>query len=69
MLLAGGGAAFFYLQRAGDDDGGTAAAAAAGAIDAVWVTGRPRAQGGRHPLHENAAAGFVAARRQLLNTP
>ncbi|MBN8751277.1 8-oxoguanine deaminase [Xylophilus ampelinus] len=39
------------------------------AIDAVWVAGRPRAQGGRHPLHHSAAAGFVAARRQLLNTP
>jgi formimidoylglutamate deiminase len=39
------------------------------AIDAVWVAGRPLAQGGRHPLHENAAAGFVAARRQLRNTP
>ncbi|PZQ77258.1 MAG: formimidoylglutamate deiminase [Variovorax paradoxus] len=39
------------------------------AIDAVWVGGRPRAQRGRHPLHDSAAAGFVAARRQLLNTP
>ncbi len=39
------------------------------AIDAVWVGGRPRARRGRHPLHDSAAAGFVAARRQLLNTP
>ncbi|HZF83979.1 MAG TPA: formimidoylglutamate deiminase, partial [Burkholderiaceae bacterium] len=40
-----------------------------GAIDAVWVAGRARAHHGRHPLHDSAAAGFVAARRQLLNTP
>lgn len=39
------------------------------AIDAVWVAGRARAHHGRHPLHDSAAAGFVAARRQLLNTP
>ncbi|MDQ8002852.1 MAG: formimidoylglutamate deiminase [Pseudomonadota bacterium] len=39
------------------------------AIDAVWVAGRRRAHHGRHPLHDSAAAGFVAARRQLLNTP
>lgn len=36
------------------------------AIDAVWVAGRPLVQGGRHPLHDIALAGFVAARRQLL---
>ena len=36
------------------------------AIDAVWVAGRPRVQAGRHPLHDIASAGFVAARRQLL---
>jgi formimidoylglutamate deiminase len=37
------------------------------AIDAVWVAGRPRASAGRHPLHDSAAAAFVAARAQLLN--
>ena len=36
------------------------------AIDAVWVAGEPRVQAGRHRLHEGASAGFVAARRQLL---
>jgi len=36
------------------------------AIDAVWVAGQPRVQAGRHPLHDSALAGFVAARRQLL---
>ncbi|MDB5732290.1 MAG: formimidoylglutamate deiminase, partial [Variovorax sp.] len=36
------------------------------AIDAVWVAGRPRVSGGRHALHEEATAGFVAARSQLL---
>ncbi len=39
------------------------------AIDAVWVAGRPRVQAGRHPLHDSAVAGFVAARRQLLQDP
>ena len=40
------------------------------AVEAVWVAGRPRVQAGRHPLHESATAGFVAARRQLLqDTP
>ncbi|RYY99546.1 MAG: formimidoylglutamate deiminase [Comamonadaceae bacterium] len=38
------------------------------AIDAVWVAGRQRVQAGRHLLHNSAAAGFVAARTQLLTT-
>ena len=38
------------------------------AIDGVWVAGRACASGGRHPLHDSAAAGFVAARRQLLES-
>ncbi len=37
------------------------------AIDAVWAGGRPLAPRGRHALHDSAAAGFVAARAQLLN--
>lgn len=36
------------------------------AIDAVWVAGEPRVRAGRHPFHDDASAGFVAARRQLL---
>ena len=36
------------------------------AIDAVWVAGQPRVAAGRHALHDHAAAGFVAARSQLL---
>ena len=36
------------------------------AIDAVWVAGRPRVAAGRHALHDEAAADFVAARTQLL---
>ena len=36
------------------------------AIDAVWVGGAPCVQSGRHPLHDKATAGFIAARRQLL---
>ena len=36
------------------------------AIDAVWVSGRQRVNAGVHPLHDIASAGFVAARRQLL---
>jgi formimidoylglutamate deiminase len=36
------------------------------AIDAVWVGGRQRVAGGRHALHSQAVAGFVAARTQLL---
>lgn len=36
------------------------------AIDAVWVAGQARAAGGRHALHDEAAAAFVAARTQLL---
>ena len=36
------------------------------AIDAVWVAGRPRVAAGRHLLHDSATAGFVGARRQLL---
>lgn len=39
------------------------------AIDAVWVAGALRARAGRHLLHDSAAAGFVAARLQLLSTP
>ncbi|RZI92150.1 MAG: formimidoylglutamate deiminase [Variovorax sp.] len=39
------------------------------AIDAVWVAGSLRARAGRHELHDSAAAGFVAARRQLLDAP
>lgn len=36
------------------------------AIDAVWVSGQPRVAAGRHALHTEAAAAFVAARSQLL---
>jgi len=36
------------------------------AIDAVWVAGQPRVAAGRHALHDQAAAAFVAARSQLL---
>jgi formimidoylglutamate deiminase len=36
------------------------------AIDTVWVAGRPRVQAGRHALHNEASAAFVAARGQLL---
>jgi formimidoylglutamate deiminase len=36
------------------------------AIHAVWVSGRPRVEAGRHPSHDEAAAAFVAARRELL---
>ncbi len=41
------------------------------AIDAVWSAGKLRVQSGRHPLHDSATAGFVAARTQLrtLSTP
>ena len=39
------------------------------AIDAVWVAGTLQARAGRHELHDSAAAGFVAARRQLLDAP
>ncbi len=39
------------------------------AIDSVWVNGRPRVQGGRHALHNEAKAAFVAARSQLLASP
>ena len=39
------------------------------AIDAVWVGGEQRTSGGRHLLHDSAAACFVAARTQLLATP
>ena len=38
------------------------------AIDSVWVGGEQRTSGGRHLLHDSAAAGFVAARTQLLST-
>ncbi|MEJ8845121.1 formimidoylglutamate deiminase [Variovorax rhizosphaerae] len=37
------------------------------AIDAAWVAGVQRVQSGRHMLHDSAAAGFVAARSQLLS--
>ena len=36
------------------------------AIDAVWSAGHPLVTGGRHKLHDDAAAGFVVARSQLL---
>ena len=36
------------------------------AIDAVWVGGRQRVERGRHAMHHDAAAGFVAARTELL---
>ena len=36
------------------------------AIDAVWVAGRSRVVDGSHALHRTAAAGFVAARSELL---
>ncbi len=36
------------------------------AIDGVWVAGARCVQAGRHPLHDSATAGFIAARRQLL---
>ena len=36
------------------------------AIDGVWTAGRQAVVAGRHSLRDSAAAGFVAARRQLL---
>lgn len=40
------------------------------AIAKVWVAGHPHVESaGRHELRDSAAAGFVAARRQLLDTP
>ena len=39
------------------------------AIGAAWVGGELRTRGGRHLLHDSAAAGFIAARMQLLSTP
>ncbi len=39
------------------------------AIDSVWIGGEQRTNQGRHLLHDSAAAGFVAARTQLLSTP
>ena len=36
------------------------------AIDGVWVAGQPRVAAGRHALHDQAAAAFVAARSELL---
>ncbi|MDM0014362.1 formimidoylglutamate deiminase [Variovorax sp. J22P168] len=36
------------------------------AIDGVWVGGRQRVAAGRHAMHADAAAAFVAARSQLL---
>jgi len=37
------------------------------AVDAVWVAGRQCVEQGRHALHHEAAAGFVAARSELLS--
>ncbi|WHZ09856.1 MAG: Formiminoglutamic iminohydrolase [Burkholderiaceae bacterium] len=37
------------------------------AIDAVWVAGRAQVSAGRHALHDEAAAAFVAARSALLS--
>jgi formimidoylglutamate deiminase len=39
----------------------------ASALDAVYVRGRPLVTSGIHALRESAAAGFVAARAQLLS--
>jgi formimidoylglutamate deiminase len=36
------------------------------AVDAVWVGGVKRVSQGHHPLHQQATAGFVAARLELL---
>jgi formimidoylglutamate deiminase len=36
------------------------------AIRAVWVGGQARVRGGRHPLHDAAAAAFTQARRALV---
>ena len=36
------------------------------AIGSVWTGGVERVVAGRHPLHDTAAAGFIAARRELL---
>ena len=38
------------------------------AIDSMWIGGEQRTNKGRHLLHDSAAAGFVAARAQLLST-
>ena len=38
------------------------------AVDAVWVGGVKRVSQGRHPLHQQAMTGFVAARSELLAT-
>nr|WP_315431451.1 formimidoylglutamate deiminase [uncultured Albidiferax sp.] len=35
------------------------------ALDAVWVAGQQRTQQSRHPLHNQAAAAFIQARKQL----
>ena len=37
------------------------------AVQAVWVGGQPRVQGGWHDQHESAARAFVHARNQLLH--
>lgn len=39
------------------------------AIDEVWAGGRRRVSGGRHALHDAAAADFVAVRRALAEAP
>jgi formimidoylglutamate deiminase len=36
------------------------------AIRTVWVGGQARVQGGRHPLHDDAAAAFTEVRRTLV---
>ncbi|MND05378.1 N-formimino-L-glutamate deiminase [compost metagenome] len=37
------------------------------AIESVWQAGQARVVAGRHALRERAGAGFLAARRQLLD--
>ncbi len=39
------------------------------AIDSVWVAGQARVVAGRHALHTQAQAAFIAARTQLLAGP
>ena len=36
------------------------------AVESVWVAGQPRVVAGRHPLHDQAVAGFVGTRTRLL---
>ncbi len=35
------------------------------ALDAVWIGGQQRTRQGQHPLHDQAAAAFIAVRIQL----